>query len=282
MTHRHARFRMALSLSCWLLSGLLLAAATQAAFELRVLSPAERTCTGPEALGLVEGSVSTIFHGSSAGRHKGVIGAYGYRPFGLDGIDVFALRGRVTPGRMRTGVCFSYSGLVAPGYGEQVVSVSMGISRGDLWLQPGLRFAQARAPGLYEGHCVIFDFTTYAYVTPHLRVSFEVGNAFASSLSAPGGAVPRRVRAGLGYAISASVACGLSVEKENGLRTALGTGLEWRATGGFFVRLGSCTFPRECSLGLGLHIRGLALDLSSTVNFDLGMTHEAGIMYAWK
>ena len=277
-----------LNLCGWLvLSGLFVscifpAAVTEAAFELRPSPPAERSCSCPEVLGLVSESVSAVYHSSRAGQSDCVVGAYGYRPFGLAGIDVFALRGKVTSGGKRAGVSFSYSGLAAPGYGEQTVSVSLAISRSQLWLQPGITLGEARAPGLYEGRCVIFDFTAYAYVTPQLRVSFHVGNAFASRLHGAGGAVPRRVGAGLGYAISGSVACGFRIEKENGLRTALCTGLEWRAMRVFFLRLGSSTFPREFSIGLGLRVKGLGLDISSTANFDLGTTHEAGVTYAWR
>jgi len=269
-------------LPCLFVSCLFAAAVSEAAFELRPWPPAERSCSNPEVLGLADESVSAVYHSSRAGQTGCVVGAYGYRPFGLAGIDVFGLRGKVTSSGKRAGLSFSYGGLVAPGYGEQTVSVSLAISRGRLWLEPGVTLGEARAPGHYEGRCVIFDFAAYAYVAPRLRVSFHAANAFASRLPGPGGALPRQVGAGLGYAISGSVACGARVEKENGLRTALSTGLEWRVMSGFFLRLGSSTFPREFSIGLGLRIRGLGLDISSTANFDLGATHEAGVTYVWR
>lgn len=271
-----------LVLSGFLVSCLFPAAVSRAAFELRPCPPAERSCSCPEVVGLVSGSASAVYHSSSAGQSGRVLGAYGYRPFGLAGIDVFALRGKMTSIGRRAGASFSYSGLAAQGYGEQAVSVSFAFSRSRLWLQPGITFAEARAPGLYRGRCIFFDFTAYAYVNDRLRVSFHAGNAFASRLHGAGGALPRRVAAGLGYAISGSVACGFRIEKENGLRTALSTGLEWRAMKGLFLRLGSSTFPREFSIGLGLRVRGLGVDISSTANFDLGPTHEAGVTYAWR
>jgi hypothetical protein len=265
-----------------LLAGLFPADLSYAAFDLRVLPPAERSCSAPAALGLIEGSASAMFHSSLPDCSGGLLSVHAYRPFGLAGVDVFAFRGRATSSGRRYGMSFAYSGLVAPGYGEQTLSISIALSRDRLWLEPGLTFGEVRAPGLYEGRCMMFDFAAYAYAAPRLRISFEIGNAFASRLDAVGGAVPRRVGAGLGYAMSGSVACGFKVEKENGLRTAIATGLEWRAMRGFFVRLGSSTYPREFSLGLGLRLRGLGLNISSTANFDLGTTHEAGVTYVWK
>lgn len=274
--------REALCLSWAVLSCALLSAPAWSALELSPLPPAARGCSNPEALGLAAGSASFIYHDLRASGPAGITGAYGYRPFGLGGIDVLALCGKVTMRRRGVGVGFSYTGLSGPGYAEQVVSVCAAVSRGDLWLQPGMRFAQVTAPDIYSGRCIAFDFLAYVYVIPSLRVSFSAANAFGSGLGAAGGQVPRRVGAGLGYAVSDRVACGLRIEKENGQTTALSTGIEWRAMRGFFVRLGSCTFPREFSAGLGLRVGALGLDMASTVNFDLGITHEAGISYLWK
>lgn len=273
--------RMAMGLSVLLAFSLLPALPSRAAFELRPSAPAERGCSGPDALGLVEGSVSTVFHPRRMS-HGGVLGAYGYRPFGIGEIEVAAFRGRVTLGRLPAGLGFLINSLAAPGYAERTAAVSLGISRGDLWMQPGLRLCDVVAPGIYRGRCILFDLLIYAYVTPKLRLSFDVGNALASGLDTGGGAVPRRLAAGLGFAVSASVACSIRAEKENGVETALATGLEWRAMRGVFIRLGSSTFPREVSLGLGLRAMGLGLDAATTVNFDLGTTHEAGIFYTWR
>jgi hypothetical protein len=256
--------------------------ACRAAFELDALPPAERSCTAPDVLGLAGESVSSVFHTRRASTTSGAVGAYAFRPFGLTGIEVFALRGRATIRSGRAGVTFCVESLEAPGYTEQVVSLSVGISRGSLWLQPGLRVGSARAPGIYNGICTIVDFLTYTYVTPDLRVSFGVKNAFASRLDVTGGLVPVKVGAGLGYSISHTVSCGLRIEQENGLQRALSTGLEWSAFRGFFMRLGSRTFPGEFSLGLGVRVNRLSIDLASTMHLDLGMTHEAGVTYVWE
>jgi hypothetical protein len=253
-----------------------------AAFEVRPATPAERSCSCREALGLAEGSVSAVYHAAGPGRARGIVGAYGYRPFGMSGMQVMAFQGRVSLSRMRAGIGFGLSSLAVPGYGERTFSVSLGISRGILWLQPGLSLGDVSAPGHYRARCVFMDLLIYAYPARGLRVSFEVGNAFATALDPPGGALPRRVAAGLGYAVSGSVACGIRLEKENGIRTALATGLEWRVARSLFLRLGSLTFPREFSVGIGLRGRGLGLEFSSTVNLDLGITHEAGVSYSWE
>jgi hypothetical protein len=280
--HRSPHLRAMPYILCVLLSCVCFTRSARSALELNALPPAERSCASPEALGLAAGSVSAAYHDSRASVPSRIAGAYGYRPFGLAAVEVFAFCGKMTLLHPGAGIAFSYNSLTGPGYAEHVVSLSLGVSRDHLWLQPGVRLGQVTAPGPYGGRCIVFDLLTYAYVTPGLRVSFSAANAFGSGLNGTGGEVPRRVGAGLGYAVSDRVACGIRVEKENGMRTALSTGMEWQPMRGFFVRLGSCTFPREFSLGLGLRVGGLGLDVASTVNFDLGMTHEAGIRYLWK
>jgi hypothetical protein len=200
----------------------------------------------------------------------------------MAGLSVVDARGRLALGGKRVGLSLAYVGLAAPGYGERVVSVSMGVSRRNLWFHPGLRFGEITAQGGYRSRAFIFDFLFYSYVTPFLRLSFEAANAFATGLDASGGAIPSRMGAGVGYAISETVACGLRVEKENGLRTALRTGIEWVPVRGVFLRLGSCTYPKEFSVGLGLRMGGLGFDVSTSANLDLGTTHAAGATYVWK
>ncbi|MGD9139946.1 MAG: hypothetical protein PVJ42_00235 [bacterium] len=276
-----ACWRMIVSLALLSPVSPLLPEPATAAFDLDAATPAPRACSSPEVLGLADGSVSDIYHPPPGSGPACVVGACGYRPFGVDGIEVITARGRLALSGGGAGLSFSYVGLAAPGYAEHAFSASLGISRGPLWLQPGLRLGQFGASGDYGGRAVMFDFLAYSYVAPGLRLAFEVENAFASGLGVQGGAVPSRLRAGIGYAVLRAVACGISIEKGNGLRTAVRTGIEWRVTSGVFLRLGSCTFPREFSLGLGLSIRGLSLDLSSSANIDLGPTHVAGIGYRW-
>lgn len=273
--------RMVVSLAFISCVHLLPAVAPRAAFELDAATPAGLGCSSPEVLGLAEGSVSHRYHPPPGSGPSCVVGACGYRPFGVYGIEVIAARGRLGLAGVGAGFSFSYVGLMAPGYAEHALSVSLGIQRDGLWLQPGLRLGEFSATSEYHGRAVMFDFMAYSYVAPGLRLSFEVENAFGSGLDGGGGAVPSRIRAGLGYAVLSTVACGIRVEKEGGLRTALSTGIEWQAMRGFFLRLGSRTFPREFSLGAGLRVGGLTLDFSSTANLDLGMTHAAGVGYQW-
>jgi len=273
--------RMLVSLAIISCAHMLPAVEARAAFELDAVTAAGLGCSSPEVLGLAEGSVSHIYHPPPGSGPSCIIGASGYRPFGVYGMEVIAARGRLALAEMGTGFSFSYIGLMAPGYAEHTLSVSLGIERGGLWLQPGLRLGEFGATGEYHGRAVMFDLMAYSYVAPGLRLNFEVENAFGSGLDVRGGDVPSRIRAGLGYAALSTVACGIRIEKEGGLRTALRTGIEWQAMRGFFLRLGSCTFPREFSLGVGLRAGGLRLDFSSTANLDLGMTHAAGVGYQW-
>jgi len=253
--------------------------AVRAAFELDSMSPAARGCSNVDAMGLADGSVSTVFHGG-ADAPAVVARAFAYRPFALAGVDVVAARVRLVSRSMRTGLCLRYDRLGAPGYAEHSLSVSVGIRRKGVWIQPGLRLGRVAAKDAYGGGCLMLDFSTYAYVTGRLRISFAAANALGSRLDVPGGGVPRRVAAGLGYAACRTVACGLRIEKENGRPTALGTGIEWRPARGLSIRLGSRTYPREFSLGLGVSLKGLCVDFSSTANFDLGLTHAAGVTWA--
>ena len=273
-------FRIALVL-CLISASTLPVSTSRAAFDLEAPPPAERSCSVPDVLGLAHGSVSLVYHTSGATERAGAVGAHAFRPFGLAGVAVFALRARATSKSGRAGLTACYQSLEAPGYREQVLSFTPAISQGELWIQPGLRLGMLRAPGVYRGHCIMFDFLAYKHVKPGLRVSFGVENAFASRLHVTGGQVPRRIAAGLGYTISGKVACGLRVTKQNGLATALSTGLEWRPADCLSVGLGSCNSPRQFSFGLSARMKGLSVDVASTVHLELGMTHEAGITYVW-
>lgn len=279
--HFRSRRPAALCLAILLYACTLPAGSVRAAFELKAVPPAERGCSNPDALGLVDGSVSATYHPRPGSGPACVAGAYAYRPFGLAALHVADVHGRLTLSGKRVGLNIDYTALTAPGYGESVLKVSLGISSGALWIQPGLRFGRVTSQGGYNGRAFMFDLLIYSYIARTLRVSFEAGNALASGLNVPGGSVPSRLGAGVGYAVSGAVACALRIEKESGLRTTLLTGIEWRAARGFFLRLGSSTFPRELSMGLGLRLRRLTLGISSTANLDLGVTHAAGATYYW-
>jgi hypothetical protein len=256
----------------------LTAAPGRAAFELRPLAPAGRACSG-EALGLARGSVSAVHHPPRSGGPGILAGAFAYRPFGLNAVNVIALFARATRRDGSFGLTFSCTSVEAYTYSERVVALALGLSRGCVWVQPGVRVGGVSARGGLDAACIMADLLVYAYVLPALRVDFGAENAFASGLRLPGGAAPTTVSAGVGYAFSPSAACGLRLERENGLGISIATGLEWRMGCGCFLRLGSRTLPGEFSAGLGVRVKAVCIDISTTSNLDLGMTHEAGITF---
>jgi hypothetical protein len=266
-----------LGLAC----GIVFGGTGRAAFDHSAEPPAERACSSADAVGMTRGSMSLTYHGGRAPEDASTVGGYCYRPFGISGLGVRALFGKFGGAGGKPGLGISYRDLAAPGYRETVLSLSLCLARGGLRLQPAIRYAAARAPGALDAGCVIVDILTYHYVTEGLRVSFGVLNALGSRLGVEGGAVPVRVRAGVGYCISDAVACGLSLEKENGRRTSISTGLEWRTGEGLYLRLGSRSSPREGSIGLGVRLKRVGLDLATSLNLDLGVTHEAGLYYEW-
>jgi hypothetical protein len=57
--------------------------------------------------------------------------------------------------------------------------------------------------------------------------------------------------------------------------------VEWSLAAGFVLRAGLKTYPQEFCLGLGLRLGQGVVDVATSMNLDLGATHEFGATYVW-
>jgi hypothetical protein len=59
------------------------------------------------------------------------------------------------------------------------------------------------------------------------------------------------------------------------------TGVEGRVGGAIAIRAGIRTSPAQFCLGGGIEASGLALDVATSLDLELGLTHEGGVTYRW-
>ena len=262
-------------------AGLWLVAASiaLAAFELEALGPAERGSATRLALGVFEerrGSAD-----SSASRPV-ALAAYGFRPFGVCGIDFAAVSARLPVGRPADSVELAYRRLAAPAYLEQTYLVSATIGAGGAVVEPAVRLGTVAADGTFADWVILADISAGAAVSPDIRVAVEADNPLGLGLVREGSRCPRRLCLGLGVRVSKSLSLGLEAAKTGGERTCFRSGVEWATTGALAVRVGLGTCPEEFAFGVGLRLGRIVFDAATSVNLDLGVTHEAGLTVLWK
>jgi hypothetical protein len=203
---------------------------------------------------------------------------YGFKPFGLEQADFVAASVRVGIGP-RVDMQVSYHGLNVLQYKEQTYRLSCIFRMGSVGFEPAVRLGTVSQDHTLIDRAVLLDFTLRARPVSDLTVLFGMQNPFALGLVRSSERCPTDATAGLGYRVCDYLGFGLEVVKEGGFPTCVATGAEIRVAEGLLLRTGLRTEPREFCLGLGLEIRDVALDVSTALHLDLGVTHEAGITY---
>jgi hypothetical protein len=257
---------------------LVLVSAAWASFDLKPLPPAERGAASPLALGIVHDSAALDGHVPSGGLRLQALRVYGFKPFGLEQADFVGASVRVGIGP-RLEMQVSYHGLNVLQYTEQIYRLSCTLKMGSLGFEPAVRLGTVSQDHTMIDRALLLDFRLRAHAARDLTVLFGTRNPFALGLKRSSERCPTDVTAGVGYRVCDHLNFGLEVVKEGGFPTCVSTGAEIRVVGSTFLRTGLRTEPREFCLGLGLKIRGVALDVSTALHLDLGVTHEAGITY---
>ena len=263
--------------------GLLAAApAVRAAFEAEAQGPAERAAGTALALGLAPGSPDSPASGASDRARSTAVSVYGFKPFGLGPVDLAAASVTVPLGRAVTSASVSYVRLAAANYDEQVWTARVRLACGRAVAEPGVRVGLVELDGTLEDWAVLVDLAAATYVTGALEVAVGLENPFAMGLAAEHGGVPQRLRAGLGVVASGKLRFGFEVVKEPRFPVSVRSGVDWKVSRGVAVRSGLKTSPAEVAFGIGLTRGWITFDVASSLNFELGSTHEAGITLRWK
>jgi hypothetical protein len=252
--------------------------APEAAFDLRPQPPAERgaaTRLAPAMAGEPENRKSRE---AAGGLRLQSAQIYGFRPFNLDDAD-FVGASVVLMLRQRLDLRMSYEMLSVLSYSEQTYLLSCIWKSGAFRLEPAMRLGtigQGQAP---LDRALLFDFALGARPVPEIGFFLSSRNPFALGLIQSRERCPTDMTAGLGYRIRRGLAFGVEIHKQGGFPTSVATGVEICLIKGFVMRTGLRTDPHEFSLGIGFQTGPVALDTSTSLHLDLGMTHEAGLTY---
>jgi hypothetical protein len=254
------------------------AVSAHASFEIKSVSPAERGAATHLALGMVEGSLPA-YHSSLADSTSPLaLRVYGFRPFGLEATELVA-GWALVPVARDLSLGLSYQKFAAVSYAEQTILLGCSWRLGGLLLQPGLRFGIVSLDGDAIDWAVLADAAMEARVASRLKIFAGTHNPFASGLRAGGGRCPTDVTVGLGYLVSPSLGWGIGITKDAGFAASVASGVEVRPFEGVFLRSGLRTEPQEFCLGLGVRVKGVGVDASTSLNPDVGITHEVGLEY---
>jgi hypothetical protein len=249
-----------------------------AAFDLRPLPPDERGAATALAAGLGEDEEGSAGPGGTSGFRLEAVRVYGFRPFGVEGIDFGAASIEVgLPGQ--TSVRLGCQVLRTLSYDERVYEVAWAWMPGRLRLEPALRLGTVALDGLPIDRALLADFTFKASPARDLVIVCRAHNPFALRLLRSKGRCPTEITAGAGYRLRSGLAFGVEIAKQAGFPTSVATGAEVSLVGGVLLRAGVNTEPEEFSMGIGFRVSRIALDVSATYHLDLGVTHEAGITY---
>jgi hypothetical protein len=250
----------------------------RAAFDLQPLAPADRGVAGSSVEGITDGSSGPTCSEPRGGFRLRALQVYGFKPFGLGDADFacasagFGIGGLVD---LRLG----YHRLSVLSYKEETYDLACAWMSGMLRLEPSVRFGSIRHDGSVLDRAILPDFKVEARPIPELKAVFGVCNPFRLGLLQSGERCPTSIAAGFGYRVRKGLIFGVDVSKEGGFPTSVATGAELCPAEGVLLRMGLRTEPREFSLGVGLKAGPLAVDVSSSLHLDLGITHEAGLTY---
>jgi hypothetical protein len=253
----------------------------RASFDLVPLSPAKRSVAGTSALGSAAGPPGSAAGESEVGLRFRSLQVYGFKPFGLSEADFASAVAELGLSRsldLRLG----YHRLSVLSYGEDTYHAACVWTSGMLRLEPSVRFGCVECDGSPTDRAILVDFQVEAWALPELETVFGARNPFRLGLLGSGERCPTVISAGFGYMVIKGLTFAMGLSKEAGFPTSVGTGAEFCPVGGVCLRMGLRTQPREFSLGLGLMTGAFAVDASSSIHMDLGVTHEAGLTYRRK
>jgi hypothetical protein len=217
----------------------------------------------------------------------GALRLYAFRPFGVPEIDFAALALEVPICADIDRLVVSYQRLGAFSYTEEICLVSArlvvsGSSVRRASLEPAVRLGLVRDGETFRDHAWLLDLSAEVWPAAALRARARLKNLLGSGLAGEGSPCPRAVAVGVGLGASDKLGFGLEIGKDAGFPVCMASGVEFQAAKGLVLRAGVKTHPREFACGVGFRRGPVAVDAASSINLDLGATHEAGVTLFWR
>ncbi|MGD8628753.1 MAG: hypothetical protein PVH52_06695 [bacterium] len=261
-----------------LIAVVLLSGPARGAFEAELKTPAERAAATHMALGQIEGSLHLPLLDTAGRDLLPGITIYGFRPFGMDEIGALAGWGVLPLGGRGQGVCLAYQRFGGISYSEEILALRCCLGSREVRFRPGVRAGMVSFDGRLIGSALLIDLAIGIRLSRSIKVDLIAENPL-------GGIGSRNVRgptclsAGLGFLLASRLAWGVEVVKYAGRPTSVATGIEALLAKRVMVRSGFRSDPREASMGLGFTAGPISVDITSSLNLMLGLTHEVGITF---
>lgn len=212
------------------------------------------------------------------------------------GVSVFYENRWLTEGMSTQGATFAIPtgkfgaiGAIYSRFGNSLYSQSKyGLSYGvrlakGFYMGIGLNYHDTRLAEDYgnKGNFVA-ELGIMGQVSRKIRIGFHAYNLSRAILvkdSLNNDRLPMVFRLGGMYSFSEKAHLSIEVEKDLELAPIVKTGVEYRPSKLIFIRLGFNTQPFAPSIGLGFHVKGIRLDLASTIHPVLGVSPQASLTY---
>jgi hypothetical protein len=262
-----------------LILGILASVPALASFEIEPRTSSERGAATHMALGMLEDSYHLPHLECADSLPRIGVALHAFRPFGINEMRFEAVWGSLAFGASGHGICVSYQRFGALSYLEETYLIGCCLRSGNLRFQPRVRFGVVRLEDRWMDSATLFDFAFAVRIRQGIRLSLVAENPLASTPLSGESPCPTRIGFGLGHLVSPHLAWGLEVAKGAGHPTCIAAGIEGRVVAGVTLRSGLRSDPQEFCLGLGLLIGALSLDISTSLNLDLGATHAVGVTY---
>ncbi len=262
-----------------LIAVVLLSGPARGAFELELRTPAERAAATHMALGQLEGSFHLPLLDQAGRDFPPAVTFFGFRPFGMGEVGALAGWGAFPIGKSGHGICLAYQRFGGLSYLEETMTLRCSLASGDIRFRPGVRVGLVRFDERLLHSVVLIDLAIGMRLLKNIKVDLMMENPLGSFGGGAGARGPTCLRAGLGYLVSSRLAWGVEVVKCAVRPTSVATGIEAILAKRVMVRSGFRSDPQEFSLGLGIAVRALSVDVSTSFNLLLGSTHEVGITY---
>jgi hypothetical protein len=251
------------------------------AFEIDPLTPAERGVQASVVLGMIDAPFSLPRAMSGDASWRGAVAVNAFRPFGCEEIDFGQVRLALPVGDGRHVLGISYLRLKAYSYIEESYDLRISANLKDIKIKPVVRVGTMRWQDRWLDWAVVFDLELEARIRRNIKIRVGLDNPFGMGLAKEGSRCPTRLSVGLGCSVTAALAWGMDVEKQAGWPTSVKTGIEWALAGPLAVRAGIRTYPEEVGVGVGIGLGYLVIDASTSLNLELGATHQIGATFVW-
>jgi hypothetical protein len=212
---------------------------------------------------------------------RNAVTAHAFRPFGCAEIEFGQVRLTVPVGKSGHVLSLSYLRLKAHSYVEESYDFKIDADLKDIRVEPEVRVGTVRWEGRWLDWAVLLDLQLEARVGHGIKIQAGLDNPLSLGLAKEHSPCPVRVSLGMGYRVTQALAWGMEVRKQSGLPTSVSTGIEWALGGPIALRTGMRTYPEELAVGVGIGLGRFVLDVSTSLNLELGTTHQVGATFVW-